>query len=233
MARSAARKSTRRPAKKQARKSTTRRATKPTARKGRASASRSARASASRKQAVNGKGLDELFHETLKDIYHAEKQILRALPKMAKAAETDELRQAFLTHRDETEGQVQRLEQVFEMIGKRAQAKPCHAILGLVEEGQEVMEDFGGTDALDAGLLAGAQAVEHYEISRYGTLAAWAGALGMQEAVELLEETLEEEKRTDELLTQIAESAINARAERSESSDGSGEEDENGGEDEE
>ena len=136
------------------------------------------------------KELNDLFHETLKDMYHAEKQILRALPKMAKAAQSDELRQAFETHRGETEEQVARLEQVFEIIEKRAQAKPCHAIIGLVEEGQEVMKDFKGSDALDAGLLAAAQAVEHYEISRYGTLSAWAAQLGLEEAVQLLDATL-------------------------------------------
>jgi ferritin-like metal-binding protein YciE len=111
------------------------------------------------------KTLDDLFLEVLKDTYHAEKQILRALPKMAKAAESKQLRSAFETHRDETEGQVERLEQVFEMIGKPARAKTCPAIQGIIEEGKEVMSDFAETDALDAGLIAAAQAVEHYEIS--------------------------------------------------------------------
>jgi ferritin-like metal-binding protein YciE len=158
------------------------------------------------------KTLDDLFLETLKDIYHAEKQILRALPKMAKAAGLDKLRQAFEKHREETEGHVDRLEQIFEMLGKPARGKPCEAIQGLIEEGKEVMEDFDGSAALDAGLLAGAQAVEHYEISRYGTLKTWAMELGMQDAARLLDQTLQEEKKTDELLTQLAEAAVNRKA---------------------
>jgi ferritin-like metal-binding protein YciE len=158
------------------------------------------------------KTLNDLFLETLKDMYHAEKQILRALPKMAKAAESDQLRQAFETHRKETEGQVARLEQVFEMIGKPARGKPCEAIKGIIEEGKEVMEDFEGSDALDAGLVAGAQAVEHYEISRYGTLKTWATQLGMPDAAKLFDETLQEEKKTDQLLTKLAESSANRKA---------------------
>ena len=158
------------------------------------------------------KTLQDLFHETLKDIYHAEKQILKALPKMAKAANSDQLRQAFEKHRTETEGQVERLEQIFEILGKPARAKPCEAIQGLVEEGKEVMEDFKDSAALDAGLLAGAQAVEHYEISRYGTMKAWALQLGMRDAAKLLDRTLEEEKKTDEALTRLAEAAVNAEA---------------------
>ena len=139
--------------------------------------------------AAKEKGLEDLFLNTLKDIYYAEKQILRALPKMAKAAESEELRQAFQTHRDETEGQIERLEQVFEAIGKRAQGKTCEAIQGIIEEGKEIMEDFADSDALDAGLIAAGQAVEHYEISRYGTLRTWAQELGMQDAADLLEQT--------------------------------------------
>jgi ferritin-like metal-binding protein YciE len=158
------------------------------------------------------KTLDDLFLETLKDMYHAEKQLMRALPKMAKAADSDELRQAFETHRDETEGQIARLDQVFEMLGKPARGKPCEAIQGLVEEGKEVMENFEGSVALDAGLLSAAQAVEHYEISRYGTLKTWASQLGMNDAAKLLEETLQEEKKTDELLTRLAEAAVNVKA---------------------
>jgi ferritin-like metal-binding protein YciE len=161
---------------------------------------------------AKGKTLNDLFLETLKDIYHAEKQILRALPKMAKAADSDELRNAFETHRTETEGQVDRLEQIFEMIGKPARGKPCEAIQGLVEEGKEVMENFEGSVALDAGLLSAAQAVEHYEISRYGTLKTWAMQLGMNDAAKLLDETLQEEKKTDELLTRLAEAAVNVKA---------------------
>jgi ferritin-like metal-binding protein YciE len=158
------------------------------------------------------KTLKDLFLETLKDMYHAEKQILRALPKMAKTANSDQLRQAFEKHRDETEGQVERLEQVFEMIGKPARGKPCEAIQGIVEESKEVMEEFQGSEALDAGLLAAAQAVEHYEISRYGTLKTWAAQLGMNDAAKLLDQTLQEEKRTDALLTELAEAAVNQKA---------------------
>jgi ferritin-like metal-binding protein YciE len=149
------------------------------------------------------KTLNDLFLDVMKDVYHAEKQIVRALPRMAKAAASDELRRAFENHRDETEAQVQRLEQVFEMMDKPARAKTCHAIQGIIEEGKEVMPDFAKTGALDAGLIAAAQAVEHYEISRYGTLRTWASQLGMRDAARLLEQTLQEEK-TDELLTKLA-----------------------------
>ena len=151
------------------------------------------------------KQLDELFHDTLKDIYYAEKKILAALPKMAKAAQNDDLRAAFEKHKGETEGQVKRLEQVFQLIEEKPQGKKCDAIEGLLVEGQEIMKEYKGSPALDAGLLAAAQAVEHYEISRYGTLIAWAEELGLEDAVSLLEETLEEEK--------IAKSAINQQAE--------------------
>ena len=161
---------------------------------------------------ANRKTLEDLFFETLKDIYHAEKQLVRVLPKMAKAAESAELRQAFETHRAETEGQVARLEQVFEIIGKPARGKPCEAMQGIVDESKEVMEEFKGSDALDAGLLAAAQAVEHYEISRYGTLKTWAAQLGMNDAAQLFDETLQEEKKTDQLLTQLAESSANLKA---------------------
>lgn len=158
------------------------------------------------------KTLEDLFLVGLKDILFAEKAILKALPKMAKAAESEELRGIFQTHRTETEGQIQRLEQVFEQMGKRAAGKTCEAIQGIISEGQEVMEDFKGSDALDAGLVASQQAVEHYEIARYGTLRTWAQQLGMNDAVKLIEETLEEEKKTDQLLTQIAEAAANQKA---------------------
>ena len=158
------------------------------------------------------KTLEDLFFTTLKDVYYAEKQILRALPKMAKATESDELRQAFEQHRTETDGQIQRLEQVFEQIGKRASGKTCEAIQGIIAEGQEIMEDYAESDALDAGILASAQAIEHYEISRYGTLKSWAQQLGMNDAVTLIEETLAEEKKTDQLLTKIAESNANRKA---------------------
>lgn len=158
------------------------------------------------------KTLDDLFLEGMKDIYHAEKQLLRTLPRMAKAATSEELRRAFETHRDETETQVERLEQVFEMLEKPARGKTCQAMQGILEEGKEVMSEFKGSDALDAGLLAAAQSVEHYEISRYGTLRTWATQLGMRDAAKLLDQTLAEEKKTDELLTRIAERAANPKA---------------------
>ena len=159
------------------------------------------------------KTLDDLFHDTLKDIYFAEKKILATLPKMAKAAQSEELRAAFEKHEAETEEQIGRLEQVFAAIDKKPQAKTCDAIVGITEEGAEIMKEYKGSPALDAGLLAAAQAVEHYEISRYGTLIAWAEELGLEDAVSLLEDTLEEEKATDEALTEIAKSAINQQAE--------------------
>ena len=159
------------------------------------------------------KKLGELFHDTLKDIYFAEKKILSTLPKMAKAAQNKELKAAFEKHRSETEGQVERLEQVFAIIEKKPQGKTCAAIVGITDEGAEIMREYKGSPALDAGLLAAAQAVEHYEISRYGTLKAWAEELGLDDAAELLQETLEEEEATDEALTEIAKSAINQQAE--------------------
>ena len=159
------------------------------------------------------KTLDDLFHDTLKDIYFAEKKILATLPKMAKAAQSDELRAAFEKHEAETKDQVRRLEQVFEAIDKKPQGKTCAAIVGITEEGAEIMKEYKSSPALDAGLLSAAQAVEHYEISRYGTLIAWAEELGFEDAASLLEETLEEEKATDEALTEIAKSAINQQAE--------------------
>jgi ferritin-like metal-binding protein YciE len=160
------------------------------------------------------KQLDELFHDTLKDIYFAEKKILTALPKMAKAAQNEDLKAAFEKHEAETEEQVARLEKVFSAIDAKPQGKTCPAIVGIIEEGQEIMKEYKGSPALDAGLLSAAQAVEHYEISRYGTLKTWAQELGLDEAVSLLEETLEEEKATDEALTELAETAVNQEAEQ-------------------
>ena len=159
------------------------------------------------------KTLQDLFHDTLKDIYFAEKKILTALPKMAKAANSDELRAAFEKHEGETEGHVDRLEQVFKIIGEQPKGKTCDAIMGLIEEGQEVMKEYKGMPALDAGLLAAAQSVEHYEISRYGTLKTWAEELGLSEAVKLLDATLAEEKQTDRALTELAEGQVNQHAE--------------------
>jgi ferritin-like metal-binding protein YciE len=150
------------------------------------------------------KTLSELFLAQLKDIYYAEKKIYRTLPKLVKAAKLPELKQAFATHREETEGHIQRLEQVFEMMGKPAQAKPCEAINGIVAEGDETIEDFGESAAIDTGLVAAGQAVEHYEMARYGALIAWAKQLGKPQAAALLNETLQEELKADRLLTQIA-----------------------------
>jgi ferritin-like metal-binding protein YciE len=159
------------------------------------------------------KKLDELFHDTLKDIYFAEKKILTVLPKMEKAAHRSELKRAFAKHRAETEGHVDRLERVFATIDKKPQGKTCDAIVGITDEGAEIMKEYKGSPALDAGLLAAAQAVEHYEISRYGTLKTWARELGLIDSAQLLDETLTEEKKTDVLLTEIAETAVNQDAE--------------------
>jgi len=158
------------------------------------------------------KQLDELFHDTLKDIYYAEKKILSALPKMAKAAQNADLRAAFEKHKDETEGQVARLEQVFELIEEKPQGKKCAAIEGILEEGQEIIKEYKGSPALDAGLVSAAQAVEHYEIARYGTLRTWAEEMGLDDAAKLLQETLDEEEATDQSLTELAEAVVNQDA---------------------
>ncbi|MBZ7927662.1 ferritin-like domain-containing protein (plasmid) [Ensifer adhaerens] len=158
------------------------------------------------------KTLDTLFYETLKDIYYAERQILKALPKMARAAQLPDSKAAFEKHREETEDHVERLQQVFEIIGKRAQGKTCEAIQGLIAEGEEIIEEFKGSPALDAGLISAAQAVEHYEIARYGTLKTWAKQLGLIEAVSLLDQTLQEEGNTDKLLSKLALTAANVKA---------------------
>ncbi|MBB4008644.1 YciE/YciF ferroxidase family protein [Allorhizobium taibaishanense] len=160
------------------------------------------------------KTLNDLFLDTLKDIYFAEKQILKALPKMARAAQSEEGKAAFLQHREETQGQIERLEQVFELIGKPARGKTCEAIQGILAEGEEIIEEFKGSPALDAGLISSAQAVEHYEIARYGTLKAWAQELGMKEAVALFDATLKEEVATDEKLTALGESSANKKSSR-------------------
>jgi ferritin-like metal-binding protein YciE len=162
------------------------------------------------------KQLDELFHDTLKDIYFAEKKLTSALPKMSKAARNPDLKAAFDKHAKETQGQVKRLEEVFAIIGKKPQGKKCEAIMGLTKEGDEVAKEYKGSPALDAGLLAAAQAVEHYEISRYGTLCAWAEELGLNDAKQLLGQTLDEEEKTDAALSDIAESAVNQQAEAAE-----------------
>jgi ferritin-like metal-binding protein YciE len=156
--------------------------------------------------------LEELFLTTLQDIYHGEKQILRALPKMARQSSAPELKEAFERHQEQTEAQVERLQRVFELMDKSARGKPCEAIEGLVEEGKEVMSEAEKGEVMDAGLIAAAQAIEHYEIARYGTLSAWAKQLGLEQAVKLLDETLEEEKETDKLLNRIAMQQVNQRA---------------------
>ena len=161
---------------------------------------------------ASSKDLSTLFHDTLKDIYFAEKKILATLPKMAKAAQSRELKAAFEKHRGQTEEHVSRLEKVFAVIGKKPVGKTCAAIMGITEEGAEIMDEYKGAAALDAGLLAAAQSVEHYEISRYGTLKQWAIQLGMKDAVRLLDETLQQEKKTDVALTTLAEASVNLAA---------------------
>jgi ferritin-like metal-binding protein YciE len=158
------------------------------------------------------KTLDDLFLDTLKDIYYAEKQIVKALPKMSKAAQSPELKAGFDKHLQESEGHIERLEQVFDIIGKPARGKTCEAILGILEEGKSIMEEFEGTSSLDAGLISAAQAVEHYEIARYGTLATWADQLGLRDAAKLLKATLGEEEATDKTLSQLAMSESNLKA---------------------
>jgi ferritin-like metal-binding protein YciE len=158
------------------------------------------------------KQLDELFHDTLKDIYYAEKKILSALPKMAKAAQNEDLRAAFEKHKTETEGQIDRLEQVFALIEEKPQGKKCAAIEGILEEGQEITKEYKGSPALDAGLVSAAQAVEHYEIARYGTLRTWAEELGLNQAMKLLQQTLDQEEATDQALTELAEAVVNQEA---------------------
>ena len=158
------------------------------------------------------KTLNDLFLDTLKDIYYAEKQIVKALPKMAKAATSPQLRAGFEQHLEETQGHIDRLEQVFELIGAPARGKTCDAILGILEEGKSIMDEFKGTIALDAGLVSAGQAVEHYEMARYGTLKTWALQLGMTEAVALFDATLKEEIATDKKLSQLATSEVNRKA---------------------
>lgn len=158
------------------------------------------------------KTLEDLFLDTVKDIYFAERQVLKALPKMARAAQSEELKAAFDKHRDETETHVERLQQVFELLGKPARGKTCEAIQGIIAEGEEIIEAFKGSSALDAGLISSAQAVEHYEITRYGTLKTWALQLGMKDAAALFELTLGEESATDEALSSLAKTSANSRA---------------------
>ena len=166
--------------------------------------------------AKNDKTLNDLFEDTLKDIYYAEKTILKALPKMAKAAHSEELRTAFRKHFEETEGQVSRLERIFKLADVTPRGKKCEAIEGILGEGTEIMKEFKGAPALDAGLVSAAQAVEHYEIARYGTLKRWAEQLGLSEAIKLLDATLTEEKKTDASLTELADMTINEQAQAAE-----------------
>ncbi len=156
--------------------------------------------------------MDDLFVATLQDVYYAEHQILKAMPDMIKKAHGSELKQALENHRRETEGQVERLESVFEQLDMKATGKKCDAIEGIIAEAKEHMSEIENEDVLDAGLIGAAQAVEHYEISRYGTLIEWAKELGLDEAAELLGETLEQEKNADMLLTEIARTSTNRRA---------------------
>ncbi|HEX7108581.1 MAG TPA: ferritin-like domain-containing protein [Aestuariivirga sp.] len=158
------------------------------------------------------KTLHDLFHDTLKDVYYAEKKILSTLPKMAKAAQAPELKAAFEKHRDQTEGQVERLISVFGIIDEKPVGKKCPAIEGILEEGSEIMGEYKGTAALDAGLIAAAQAVEHYEMTRYGTLKRWAQNLGLSDAVQLLDATLREESQTDTDLSGLADQIANPKA---------------------
>ncbi|WP_158808822.1 ferritin-like domain-containing protein [Beijerinckia sp. L45] len=155
--------------------------------------------------ATKEKTLHDAFYETLKDVYYAEKQSVKALKKSAKAAKAPELKQAFEKHQEESAVQVERLTQVFELIGKPARAKTCEAMQGITSEMEEDLEDFGATAAADAVLIGCAQAIEHYEIARYGMLKTWATQLGLPDAAKLLDATLQEEKKTDELLTKLAE----------------------------
>ena len=170
--------------------------------------------------------LKEMFEETLKDVYFAENAIIKALPKMAKSASSEELKEAFDEHLQETKGQVDRLNKIFKILGSKAEGKECPALKGLVEETEEVMSDAKKPEVLDAGLIGCAQAVEHYEIARYGTLKAWAAQLGLDDAVELLEETLDEEKAADEKLTDLAMSGLNEEADEDESEGDEEDEDE-------
>jgi ferritin-like metal-binding protein YciE len=159
-------------------------------------------------------GLDDLFEHGLKDIYYAEKKIYKALPKMIKAAEDAKLKDGLTNHREETAGQIEKLEQIFELLGKRAKGEKCDAIDGILEEGDGLLEDFGGTKAGDAAIIFSCQAVEHYEITRYGSMHTYAMALGMDDAAGLLADILAQEKKADHDLTEVAEGRVNHAAQR-------------------
>ncbi len=158
------------------------------------------------------KSMNDLFLHTLKDIYYAEKQIYKNLPRMAKNAESPDLKRAFEKHREETEHHIERLEAVFDQCGMAPRATRCEAMDGILAEAKDFMAEIEDSQVHDAGILAAAQTVEHYEIARYGTLIAWADQLGMKQASELLRQTLDEEKKTDQLLTRLAEANINREA---------------------
>jgi ferritin-like metal-binding protein YciE len=155
--------------------------------------------------------LHELFLDELADLLNAETQLTKALPKMAKAAQSEELRDALNSHLEETKGHVERLKQVFASLDEKPKSKTCKAMKGLVEEGSELLQELKGKSSIDAGIIAAGQKVEHYEIASYGTVRAWAEQMGHEEAVSLLEETLNEEKAADEKLTEIAEESANAK----------------------
>jgi ferritin-like metal-binding protein YciE len=161
---------------------------------------------------ATNKGMQELLIEFMQDVYYAERQILKALPKMVRAAENEQLKQALTHHREETQGQVERLQKAFEALGKRARGQTCEAVNGIIEEGEQVVEEFPSGAVRDAGIIANAQAVEHYEMARYGTIIAWAKGCGQEEVARLMAETLEEEKKADTLLNQIASKEINKQA---------------------
>jgi ferritin-like metal-binding protein YciE len=184
---------------------------KPTSKQNKRMGSRSPMASG-RNESNKDNDLQELFLDELADIYNAEQQLTRALPKMVQAAENDELRKAFESHLRETEEQVARLEQAAEHLGESLKKKTCQAMKGLIEEAQDLIKEQKDSSALDAALIAAAQKVEHYEIASYGTVCAWAAQLGHHDALELLQATLEEEKAADEKLTAIAKSSANLKA---------------------
>ena len=158
------------------------------------------------------KKLDELFHDTLKDIYYAEKKILTALPKMAKGASSDELKKAFESHLEQTKEHVERLTEIFDRLDEKPTGKTCQGMKGLIEEGSEMLEQEGDESVIDAGLIAAAQRVEHYEIAAYGTVRTFANLLGENDAAELLQQTLDEEGETDKQLSELAEDIVNEKA---------------------
>ena len=170
--------------------------------------------------------LQELLVEQLRDLYNAEQQLIKALPKMAKAATNPDLRQGFETHLEQTRGHAERLEQIFSEMDMKARGKKCAAMEGLIEEGKELMEEDAEPEVLDAGLIAAAQRVEHYEIAAYGTARTYAEVLALDNAAKLLQQTLDEEKETDQKLTELAESSINARAVHAAAEDSGDEENE-------